>query len=68
MEFVIYLEFGAWNLELICFFGACSLELVCFLVLGICDFRHKTLGQSQVSSTALDDQVVQDRTNIWLHR
>ncbi len=32
-------------------FGACSLELVCFLVLGICDFRHKTPRQSQISLT-----------------
>ena len=32
-------------------FGACSLELVCFLVLGICDFRHKTPRQSQRTLT-----------------
>jgi hypothetical protein len=41
---VIYLKFACppsfWR-------GACSLELVCFLVLGIWDFRHKTLRQSQ---------------------
>jgi hypothetical protein len=48
LEFVIYLKFSAWNLLFICdllarrLFGG---------VLGICDFKHKTPRQSQISLT-----------------
>jgi hypothetical protein len=40
LKFGIYLLFGAWNLE-----------FIYYLVLGICDFKHKTPRQSHLSLT-----------------
>ena len=44
-------------------FGACSLELVCNLVLGICDFRHKTAKAELVSSDSRNAGVFNVKIN-----